>query len=385
MYIVESVPETAGNAKKPKQGRTAFMIKIEHLVKNYGTNCAVDDISFEVGEGEIVGFLGPNGAGKSTTMNILTGYLSSTSGKATVAGIDILSDPLGAKKLIGYLPEQPPLYLDMTVEEYLNFNYELKGCKLDREEHLAEICDTVRIKEVYKRVIRNLSKGYRQRVGIAQALVGNPKVIIFDEPTVGLDPKQIIEIRNLIRSLGKEHTVILSTHILQEVQAVCDRIVIINKGKIVANEKTENIALAVDRSHRFNAKICGPQKDVLAALRGMSGVVYAEALAERDGDALTYTVESERGVDIRKKLFYLLAERGWALIGLESLGMNLEDIFISVVDRSDERKTRVARGERRRRGAERTSAEREIGEGLYEEAKRQREEAALQETDEDDA
>ena len=166
---------------------------------------------------------------------------------------------------------------------------------------------------------------------------------------------------------------------------MCDRIVIINKGKIVANEKTENIALAVDRSHRFNAKICGPQKDVLAALRGMSGVVYAEALAERDGDALTYTVESERGVDIRKKLFYLLAERGWALIGMESLGMNLEDIFISVVDRSDERKTRVARGERRRRGAERTSAEREIGEGLYEEAKRQREEAALQETDEDDA
>lgn len=384
MYIVESVPETAGNAKKPKQGRTAFMIKIEHLVKNYGTNCAVDDISFEVGEGEIVGFLGPNGAGKSTTMNILTGYLSSTSGKATVAGIDILSDPLGAKKLIGYLPEQPPLYLDMTVEEYLNFNYELKGCKLDREKHLAEICDTVRIKEVYKRVIRNLSKGYRQRVGIAQALVGNPKVIIFDEPTVGLDPKQIIEIRNLIRSLGKEHTVILSTHILQEVQAVCDRIVIINKGKIVANEKTENIALAVDRSHRFNAKICGPQKDVLAALRGMSGVVYAEALAERDGDALTYTVESERGVDIRKKLFYLLAERGWALIGMESLGMNLEDIFISVVDRSDERKTRVARGERRRRGAERTSTEREIGEGLYEEAKRQREEAALQQKDDED-
>ena len=384
MYIVESVPETAGNAKKPKQGRTAFMIKIEHLVKNYGTNCAVDDISFEVGEGEIVGFLGPNGAGKSTTMNILTGYLSPTSGKATVAGIDILSDPLGAKKLIGYLPEQPPLYLDMTVEEYLNFNYELKGCKLDREKHLAEICDTVRIKEVYKRVIRNLSKGYRQRVGIAQALVGNPKVIIFDEPTVGLDPKQIIEIRNLIRSLGKEHTVILSTHILQEVQAVCDRIVIINKGKIVANEKTENIALAVDRSHRFNAKICGPQKDVLAALRGMSGVVYAEALAERDGDALTYTVESERGVDIRKKLFYLLAERGWALIGMESLGMNLEDIFISVVDRSDERKTRVARGERRRRGAERTSTEREIGEGLYEEAKRQREEAALQQKDDED-
>ncbi len=360
------------------------MIRIEHLVKNYGANCAVDDISFEVGEGEIVGLLGPNGAGKSTTMNILTGYLSSTSGKATVAGIDILSDPLGAKKLIGYLPEQPPLYLDMTVEEYLNFNYELKGCKLDRVPHLEQICDTVRIRDVYRRVIRNLSKGYRQRVGIAQALVGNPKVIIFDEPTVGLDPKQIIEIRNLIRSLGKEHTVILSTHILQEVQAVCDRIVIINKGKIVANEKTENISNAVEQSRRFNARICGPQKEVLAALRGMSGVAYAEALAERDGDAFTYTVESERGVDIRKKLFYLLAERGWALVGLESLGMNLEDIFISVVDQSEEKKTRAARGERRRRGADRTSAEREIGAGLYEDAKRQREEAAAREPDDEE-
>lgn len=366
-----------------KRGRTAFMIKIEHLVKNYGANCAVDDISFEVGEGEIVGLLGPNGAGKSTTLNILTGYLSSTSGKATVDGIDILSDPLSAKKRIGYLPEQPPLYLDMTVEEYLNFNYELKGCKLDREQHLAKICDTVRIKEVYKRVIRNLSKGYRQRVGIAQALVGDPKVIIFDEPTVGLDPKQIIEVRNLIRGLGKEHTVILSTHILQEVQAVCDRIVIINKGRIVANEKTENIASAVEKSRRFNVKVCGPQKEVLTALRGMSGVAYAEALAERDGDALTYTVESERGVDIRKKLFYLLAERGWAMVGLESLGMNLEDIFLSVVDRSDEKKTRVARGERRKR-SDRTSTENEVGAELFEDAKRQREEAALENSEEDE-
>ena len=156
------------------------MIKIEHLVKNYGSNCAVDDISFEVGEGEIVGFLGPNGAGKSTTMNILTGYLSSTSGKVTIDGIDILTDPIGAKRLIGYLPEQPPLYLDMTVEEYLNFNYELKGCRLDRARHLGEICDTVKIRDVYRKVIRTLSKGYRQRVGIAQALIGNPKVIIFD-------------------------------------------------------------------------------------------------------------------------------------------------------------------------------------------------------------
>ena len=206
------------------------MIKIEHLVKNYGTNCAVDDISLEISDGEIVGFLGPNGAGKSTTMNILTGYLSSTAGRVSVAGIDVLNDPLGAKKQIGYLPEQPPLYLDMTVDEYLNFNYDLKNCKLSRAEHIREVCDVVHIGDVRRRVIKNLSKGYRQRVGIAGALVGNPRVIIFDEPTVGLDPKQIIEIRNLIRSLGKDHTVILSTHILQEVQAVCDRIVIINKA-----------------------------------------------------------------------------------------------------------------------------------------------------------
>lgn len=363
------------------------MIKIEHLVKNYGSNCAVDDISFEVGEGEIVGLLGPNGAGKSTTMNILTGYLSSTSGNASIAGIDILTNPIGAKKLIGYLPEQPPLYLDMTVEEYLNFNYDLKGCKLDRTSHLAEICETVKIKDVYHRVIRALSKGYRQRVGIAQALIGKPKVIIFDEPTVGLDPKQIIEIRNLIRGLGKEHTVILSTHILQEVQAVCDRIVIINKGKIVANEKTENISSAVDRNRRFNAKICGPQKEVLAMLRSMHGISYAEALAERDGDAYTYMVESDYGVDIRKKLFFELSSRSWALIGLEALGMSLEDIFISVVDQSESNPNRVAassRVSRRTKGKEKSALEQEVGASLLENAKKQRAEAALQEIDEDD-
>ncbi len=361
-----------------------FMIKIEHLVKNYGSNCAVDDISFEVGEGEIVGFLGPNGAGKSTTMNILTGYLSSTSGKASIAGIDILADPIGAKKLIGYLPEQPPLYLDMTVEEYLNFNYELKGCKLDREKHLAQICETVKIKDVSHRVIRALSKGYRQRVGIAQAQIGNPKVIIFDEPTVGLDPKQIIEIRNLIRGLGKAHTVILSTHILQEVQAVCDRIVIINKGKIVANEKTENISAVVDRSRRFNAKICGPQKEILTMLRSMSGISYAEALAERDGEAYTYMVESEYGVDIRKKLFFELASRGWALIGLEALGMSLEDIFISVVDQSENTVGKAPIARRRPKGKEKFALEREVGSALLADAQKQRAEAALTETEDED-
>lgn len=308
------------------------MIKIEHLVKNYGSICAVDDISFSVEKGEIVGFLGPNGAGKSTTMNMLTGYLSSTSGSIQIAGYEVLDNPREAKKLIGYLPEQPPLYSDMTVEEYLSFCYELKECKLNKKEHLREICEVVKIEDVYKRVIKNLSKGYRQRVGIAQALIGNPQVIIFDEPTVGLDPKQIIEIRNLIRTLGKEHTVILSTHILGEVQAVCDRIVIINKGKIVADELTENINRAVHNNRRFTVKICGPQREVLAALKGISGMVYAEVLPERDGDAYVYTIESEIGTDIRKKLFSTVAEHGWIMIGLEALGMSLEDIFINVVD-----------------------------------------------------
>ena len=247
------------------------MIKIENLVKQYGDIRAVDNISFEVNEGEIVGFLGPNGAGKSTTLNMLTGYLSSTSGKAMIDGIDILEQPLEAKKRIGFLPEQPPLYLDMTVEEYLNFIYDLKGCKLNRRKHLHEICEVVRINEVYKRIIRNLSKGYRQRVGIAQALVGNPKVIIFDEPTVGLDPKQIVEIRNLIRTLGRNHTVILSTHILPEVSAVCERIVVINKGKLIANEKTEEISRVVDGFRRLCVKIVGPQEEVLAALKNKEG------------------------------------------------------------------------------------------------------------------
>ena len=311
------------------------MIKIEHLVKNYGNFCAVDDISFEIERGEIVGLLGPNGAGKSTTMNILTGYLSSTSGDIEIGDMNVLDNPLGVKKLVGYLPEQPPLYPDMTVEEYLNFSYELKGCTLDREKHLKEICEVVKITDVYKRLIGNLSKGYRQRVGIAQALVGNPEVIIFDEPTVGLDPKQIIEIRSLIRTLGRSHTVILSTHILQEVQAVCDRIIIINKGKIVADEKTENITRAVQNNRRLSVKICGPSREVLAALKELSGVIYAEQLAERDGDAYTYMVESAVGVDIRKTLFFTMASKGYAIIGIESLGMSLEDIFITIVDHTD--------------------------------------------------
>lgn len=355
------------------------MIKIEHLTKNYGSNCALDDISFEIRRGETVGFLGPNGAGKSTTMNILTGYLSASTGLVSVADINILSNPIEAKKLIGYLPEQPPVYLDMTVNEYLNFNYDLKGCTLDREPHLAEICEVVKISDVRKRVIRNLSKGYRQRVGVAQALIGNPPVIIFDEPTVGLDPKQIIEIRSLIRSLGKDHTVLLSTHILQEVQAVCDRIIIINKGKIVADEKTENITRVVENNRRFNIKICGPQAQVIDTLKSMPGVSYAEALAQRDGDAYTYMVESEVGVDVRKKIFFTAAERGWAIVGLEALGMSLEDIFITVVDKTESdipvSSQRYARNTQRRTRRTKTTLENELADTLVKDAEQRREES----------
>ncbi len=355
------------------------MIKISHLVKNYGSFCAVDDISFEVERGEVVGFLGPNGAGKSTTMNILTGYLSSTSGSVSIGGVDILDDPLNAKRLIGYLPEQPPLYPDMTVDEYLSFAYDLKGCTLNKEKHINEVCAVVKIGEVRKRLIKNLSKGYRQRVGIAQALIGNPPVVIFDEPTIGLDPKQIIEIRNLIRTLGKEHTVILSTHILQEVQAVCDRIVIINKGKIVADELTENISRAVENNRRFNIKISGPQRDVLSTLRNLPGVTYAEVLAARDGDAYTYMVESEVGVDIRKKLFWTMAEKKWPIIGLEALGMSIEDIFIAVVDKTGTRKP----GEKEQR-SRRAVAERDLAGEIIEKTAEQKKNAD-DETEEDGA
>lgn len=322
------------------------MIKIENLTKCFGDKKILDNISFTVGEDEIVGFLGPNGAGKTTTMNILTGYLSSTSGHASVGGIDILENPTEAKKLIGFLPEQPPLYQDMTVDEYMNFIYELKACTLNRKKHLEEIYNVVKISDVRGRLIKNLSKGYKQRVGIAQALVGNPKVIIFDEPTVGLDPKQIIEIRNLIKTLGKNHTVILSTHILPEVQAVCDRIVIINKGKIVANEKTENIANIVDGTRRLSVKICGPERDVMNALKNMPGVAYAETVGNIDKDSITYLVESQPGIDIRKPLFNMLASRGWPMIGIEALGANLEDIFIAIVDKQDsqQNKTRTKGG-----------------------------------------
>lgn len=306
------------------------MIEINGLTKLYGSKVAVDHISFTVKSGEVVGFLGPNGAGKSTTMNMLTGYLSSTEGYAKINGIDILENPMEAKKLIGFLPEQPPLYTDMKVDEYLRFVYDLRGCKLPREEHLAEVCKVTRIADVRDRVIAHLSKGYKQRVGIAQALIGNPPVIIFDEPTIGLDPKQIIEIRNLIRNLGKNHTVILSTHILSEVQAVCDRIIIIKDGEIVADELTENITKAMDDSRRYSVKISGPKNEVQRILRDTSGVSRVEITGERELDSFTYVIESERGVDPRKPIFYAMSKAGYPIIGIEAAGAALEDVFISL-------------------------------------------------------
>ena len=312
----------------------SHMIEIKNLVKKYGNNYAVNDISFTVDSGEIVGFLGPNGAGKTTTMNILTGYLSATSGEAKIAGIDILENPMEAKKHIGFLPEHPPLYLDMTVKEYLGFVYDLKKCTLGKKKHLEEICDVMKISHVFKRPIAHLSKGYRQRVGIAQALIGNPDILILVGPTVGLDPKQIIEIRNLISSLGKKHTIILSSHILPEVQAVCDRVVIINKGEIVADRKTDELSVLTG-ARKHIAKITGEPDNVVNLVSGITGVVSCEKLDMKDGDAYSYIVESQSDSDIRKMLFKKIAENGLYMIGLEPVGANLEDVFITLVNNTD--------------------------------------------------
>lgn len=308
------------------------MIEVQGLVKRYGKIKALSGVSFTAGEGEIVGLLGPNGAGKSTAMNIITGYISSDEGTVKIDGADILDDPVRVKKQIGYLPEIPPLYVDMTVGEYTNFVYDLKECKLPKREHLSEIASVTKTTEVQSRLISNLSKGYRQRVGIASALVGDPKVLIFDEPTVGLDPGQIIETRSLIRRLGRKHTVILSTHILSEVQAVCDRIVIIDRGRIIANEKTGDITAAVNRARRYSVKVCGATSDVLKTLRSVEGVSAVQVTGERDLDSYVYIVESEKGRDVRKPLFTACAAAGYPIIGMEPSGMSLEEVFIKLTE-----------------------------------------------------
>lgn len=306
------------------------MIEVKNLSKHYGDKIAVNNISFTANDGEILGFLGPNGAGKSTTMNMLTGYISSTDGVALINGIDILENPMKAKKEIGYLPELPPLYLDMTVKEYLCFIYDLKKCKLPRNTHLADICKLVKIENVYNRIIKNLSKGYRQRVGLAQALVGNPKVLILDEPTVGLDPNQIIEIRSLIKKLGKSHTVILSSHILSEVQAVCDRIVVINQGNIVANDTEENLSRSLSQEHKLIAQIDGPSEEIIktvSTIRGVKTIEKGKSLGESVSE---YLIETDEKLDIRRELFNRIAARNWYLLGLKSSELSLEDIFLKL-------------------------------------------------------
>jgi ABC-2 type transport system ATP-binding protein len=323
------------------------MIKIQNLSKNFGDNIVLNDVSFEINKGEIVGFLGPNGAGKSTTMNILTGFLSFTEGRVEIDGLDIFDFPDEAKKSIGYLPETPPLYPEMTVIEYLNFVYELKKCTLDKKKHIQEILEVVKLTDVKGRVIGHLSKGYRQRIGIGQALIGNPKVIILDEPTVGLDPRQVVEIRNLIRTLGLNHTVILSTHILQEVQAVCDRVIVINRGKIVADKKTDDLASAVEGNRRLAVKICGPEKDVLSALRSLPGVFSAESLGNLDADSFSFVIESDGNIDVRKPLFTMLSRNGWPLIGAEASNVNLEDIFLTLINNTSSTETKKKRSLRK--------------------------------------
>lgn len=308
------------------------MIEVIGLSKRYGNHLAVDNANFKIEDGEVIGFLGPNGAGKSTIMNILTGYLSLTQGKVSVDGFDILENPAEAKRRIGYLPEIPPLYTDMTVAEYLGFIYDLKKVKFPRAAHIDEICRLVKIDHVKSRLIKNLSKGYRQRVGIAQALVGNPDVLILDEPTVGLDPKQIIEIRNLIEKLGKNHTVILSSHILSEIQAVCNRIIIINKGKIVADGTPDSLSRELSSRLSFTVRVAGPEKEVEKVLSGLPDVESVSSLGKVEEGSCDFAVVPSGDADIRRAMCERLAARNWAILALSSNALTLEQIFLRLTE-----------------------------------------------------
>ncbi len=309
------------------------MIEVSGLTKTYGNKRGITDISFSINEGEIVGFLGPNGAGKSTTMNVITGYLSATAGAAKVAGIDILENPLEAKKHIGYLPQDPPLYLDMTVDEYLNFIYDIKGVKKaeeSRKAHIDRICEMVGITQVRSRVINNLSGGYKQRCGLAQALIGDPDVLILDEPTVGLDPKQIIEIRNVIKDLGKNRTIILSTHILQEVSAVCERVLVINNGRLVADDTPTHLSAMLTGEHKLEYRIAGPKDKITQVLRSVDGVKVVTPTVEAEQGAFEYLVESAEHLDVRKLIFAALSKAGYPVLMLKNQDLSLEDVFIQL-------------------------------------------------------
>lgn len=304
------------------------MIEVKNLSKRYGENVALNGISFSAGENTVIGFLGPNGAGKSTTMNIITGYLSASSGSVKIGDFDTLDQPNEAKRLIGYLPELPPLYPDMTVGEYLDFVYDLKKATLPRQKHIREICAITKIADVYKRLIGNLSKGYRQRVGIAQALIGNPPVLILDEPTVGLDPKQIIEVRNLIKNLGKNHTVILSSHILPEVQAVADRILVVNRGSLVADGTPFELEHSMSAEHRLTVRMEGAPDEVEKALRGMKSVQSVQNFGEKESGVWEYEIQVKEGADLRRPLFAMASKRDWPILLISSSDLSLEDVFL---------------------------------------------------------
>ena len=311
------------------------MIKVTGLSKRYGTHLAVDNVNFEIKKGEVIGFLGPNGAGKSTIMNILTGYLSMTQGKVEIDGFDVSEYPEDAKRRIGYLPEIPPLYIDMKVREYLNFIYDLKNVKFPKKPHIDEILKLVKIDNVQNRLIKNLSKGYRQRVGLAQALVGNPDVLILDEPTVGLDPKQIIEIRNLIARLGKNHTIILSSHILSEIQAVCKRVIIINKGQLIADDDAEALSQKLSSDKSLTARIIAPEKEMHEALKTVKGVKDVVALGKKEDGAFDFYIEPEDGEDIRAAVFDRVVSRGKTLLSLTGNSVSLEQIFLRLTEAAD--------------------------------------------------
>ncbi len=306
------------------------MIEVSNLTKMYGSKLAVNNISFTVNDGEIVGFLGPNGAGKTTTMNILTGYISATSGSVSINGHNIFTEPEKAKKEIGYLPDTPPIYSDMKVHEYLTFAAEIKGVpKNRRNEAINEVMESVNIKDVSNKLIKNLSRGYKQRVGLAQALINKPKVLILDEPTIGLDPKQIIEVRNIIKSLGGEHTVILSSHILSEVSAVCDRVMIIDKGNIVASDSAEKLSLSLT-GHKLITRIKATEEQIETLFKDKPLIAYASVEASREEGTFDVILEGENGADIRETVFHLASEFGLPILMLKSVDMSLEDIFLQL-------------------------------------------------------
>jgi ABC-2 type transport system ATP-binding protein len=307
------------------------VIEVQHLTKRYGPVTAVDDVSFKAERGEILGFLGPNGAGKTTTMRVLTGYMPATDGKAIVAGYDVLEQPVEAKRRTGYLPETPPLYPDMTVSDYLAFCARIKGVpRSERATRLKTVMERTQIADVANRHCSKLSKGYRQRVGLAQALLHNPDVLILDEPTAGLDPKQIIETRRLIKGLGGDHTIILSTHILPEVSQTCNRIVIINKGRVVAVDTPDNLTARLRGSETLYVQVDAMGADAEGTLSSIPGVTRVSSSDRRDSIA-GYEVDSESGRDVRRELASVVVGRGWGLLELRPMRMGLEEIFLKVI------------------------------------------------------